>query len=452
MFTKKSLLTLILCSVCFQALAIDLTKSISKAFFYNADYLAQVDADFANGEAVSQSRALFLPQVATFATISENQLSTSGTSITYHQPSVGIIATQNLINLNLFSNYTKALFERELSSEQLHLNQDNLKLKVIQAYFKILSVTDSLNTIKSAKIFYKNEYEKAQISYKNGMISVLDVSEAKSYLDEALANEVKTLNDLNKAKNIFYNLTGENPDLVQPITPVINPNILKIDTLDNLESMVLQNNRNVILSKTQLKMAEADISIAKSNHMPNLSLYGAFVYLGSPVVDNADSGAMSTLINQGAGLPGSFLSNYTIAAVGVQLSIPIFSGGAITSQTRQAMSNYEVALFNLKAIERTALANLKTTYWEALNNKNLIDANWNALKSAQLKLKSDQTAYKLGLRNSIKLMNGEKILIENEENYNQVRYNYLIAVSQLKFLTNQLNEEFIELLNQNVIH
>jgi outer membrane protein len=382
--------------------------------------------------------------------MTENYLSATGFAVTYHQPIVGIGITQNLINFNAFSTYTKALFSGQLSNLQLHLDQENLSLKIIKAYFDVLYANDTLNAIKIVKEFYTKEYKKAQLSYKTGMISEIDINDSKASLDEALSDEIKTLNQLNTTKNIFHNLTGENPDLIQPLITTINLLTPNKNDIQQLESIAASNNPNVMIAKLQVDMAKEDISIAKSGNLPNVSLYGTYAYLGNPAIDATDSAATTALLNEGAGTPGSFLSSYTLASAGIQVSIPIFSGGGISSQTRAAMENYVAATHSLDAAKRQTNIDVQNAYWQVINGISLVNASTKALQSAKLKLKSDEIAYRLGTRNSINLMNAEKNYYEALQSYNQSRYNYLLGTAQLAFLTNTLDTNFISDLNQNI--
>lgn len=435
-----------------KANALDIRNSINMATSYNADYQVTMAKNDANQENANIGKSQLLPQIYLSGSVSENYLSATGFSVTYHQPSVSVGITQNLINFNAFSNYTKALFSEQLSTLQLHLDQEKLTIKVIKAYFDVLYANDTLNAIKIVKEFYNKEYEKAQLSYKAGNISSIDINDSKASLDEAQSDEIKTLNKLNAAKNNFQTLSGENPDLIQPLIAKINLVPPQPNNLATLESMALHENPNVIVAKVQTDMAKEDISIAKSGHLPNVNLYGAYTYLGSPSIDGTDSAATSALLSDGAGLPGSFLSNYTIASAGLQVNIPLYSGGGISSQTRQAIANYEVALQNLETSKRQANIDVQNAYWQVINGINLVEANTIALQSAKLKLKSDEIAYRVGIRNSINLMNAERNYYEALQSYNQARYNYLLGTAQLMFLTNNLTPNFIEELNQNIAH
>lgn len=433
-------------SITHKVYAIDIETSVNKAFLYNADYLSARDKNDANQEISNQAKSVLLPQITVSGGMSENSLSASGVNFTYHQPTIGIGLSQNLINFSAFSAYTKALFNNQLSMSQLHLDQENLSLKVIKSYFDILYTNDTLNALKEARKFYQEQYDKSSMSYKAGAVSKIDINDSKAYLDEAIANETKTLNQLNNAKNSYQNLTGENPDLIQPLVSQINLSKQSYIDLNGLESMAQNQNPNVILYKIQQDMAREDISIAKSNHLPNVSLYGLYTYLGPPSIDTTDLAASAD------SAPGSSLSSYTIATAGIQISIPISSGGSITSQTRMAIANYEAATANLMASKRSAHADVENAYWQVINGINLINANTIALKSAQLKLKSDKIAYSLGVRNSVTLMNSEKLYYDSIQSYNQARYNYLIGTTQIMYLTNRLDNNFIEKLNQNIQH
>lgn len=429
-----------------QIYALDIETSINKAFLYNADYLGAIDKNDANQEISTQAKSALLPQLSISGGVSENSIAAPGLNMTYHQPSIGVSLSQNLINFSVFSAYTKALFNNQLSASQLHLDQENLSLKVIKAYLDVLYTNDTLNALKEARKFYQEQYEKSSISYTVGVVSKIDVNDSKAYLDEAIANETTTLNKFSNAKNYFQNLTGENPDLIQPLVTQINLLINSSANLHDLEELSQNQNPNVILYKLQQDMAKEDINIAKSNHLPNVSLYGLYSYFGPTSMDSAVQNSPEN------NSPGSAVSSFSFATAGIQVSIPIFSGGGMTSQTRQAIARYEAATENLMSSKRTAITDVVNAYWQVINGINLMNAGSVTLKSAQLKLKSDKIAYSLGVRNIITLMNSEKLYYDSIQNYNQARYNYLVGTAQLMYLTNRLDGNFIEKLNHNIQH
>ena len=195
----------------------------------------------------------------------------------------------------------------------------------------------------------------------------------------------------------------------------------------------------------QLQMAGEDISIAKSGHLPSLNVVGYYQYQGDSGIDSTNAAA-----NTAANTPGSLTSSYTSASLGLQANVPVYSGGAVSSQVRQAQSTYQATQQQLVATSRQTDQNTQNAFWQVQNGVSIVKAQTQALKSAQIKLKSDQTGYSVGVRNSVDLVNSEKNYYQAIQNYNQSRYQYLNYRLQLKFLAGEINKEFLKQININV--
>ena len=452
MNTSKLMLTAIFS--CFMlytsaSAAIDLVGSYQSALSYNADYLKAIAQNQASQELQTQGKSLLLPQISLSAAMTENYLN-SGMTVYYHQPTLTAQLQQVIFDFGKFSTYTKATFATELSDLQLELAKEQLMLNVSQAYLDVLYANDSLTAIKITKQAMQQELAQANAAFTAGTVTIADVNDASSGFDTASANEIQAQNDLLNRKTIFYNLTGLNADLIQPLQ---NEIILVQPTPDNPESWVAfarSANTNVKIAGKQVAMSLEDIKIAKSGHSPTINFVGNYQYAGTPSIDSTDSAATTAALNQGAGTLGSFLSSYGLATVGLQVSVPIYSGGGISSKVRQNMNNYENAMEQLEAIKRQSSVDIQNALWQVKNGVSLVIAQTQALKSAKLKLESDKMGYKAGIRNSINVINSEKSYYSAMQNYNQARYQYLSNKLQLEYLAGKINEEFLTLLNINI--
>ena len=105
---------------------------------------------------------------------------------------------------------------------------------------------------------------------------------------------------------------------------------------------------------------------------------------------------------------------------------------------------YQASSQQLVSTERQTDQNIQNSFWQVQNGVSIVKAQTQALKSAQIKLKSDQTGYTLGVRNSVDLVNSEKNYYQAIQNYNQSRYQYLNYRLQLKFLAGDIDQDFFK--------
>lgn len=432
---------------CSHAYAFDLVEAYNNALSYNASFLAAISTNQAGQEYQVQGRSALLPQVSGTGGISENYLNSTGSTIYYHQPTVSATLQQTAFDFGKFSKYTKTKFATQVADLQLELAKQQLIVNVGQAYFDVLYASDTLDAIRVTKIAYSRQLEQAKRAFKVGTVTIADENDAQSSYDAAVAQEIQAQNDLINKKNIFRNITGLDPDQIQPLVKDIDLVSPNPDNVTKWSELAKSGNINIKIASKQLEMAGQDVSIAIAGHIPTLGAQAQYQYAGDAVVDGGSSDSQQ---QQSANSPGALNSSYGYGAVGLQATVPIYSGGAVSSQVRQAKSTYKSTMEQLVSVERQTDQSTQNAFWQVQNGVSIVKAQTQALNSAKIKLKSDQTGYSVGIRNSVDLINSEKNLYQAIQNYNQSRYQYLNYRLQLKFLAGQLDPDFLKQINVNV--
>jgi outer membrane protein len=450
-YRLKMVLAIALISIAGNVIAFDLDEAYRRSLSFNADYLAQIAATNAGVEVQNQALSLLLPQISANAAYSQNYLSSFGMTVTYTQPSFGGQFQQIILDFGKFSTYTKSKFAAEVANLQLTNARQKLMVNVAQAYFDILYAVDNLNAIRMNKDAFLAQMEQAQKSFDAGTVTVADVNDAKANYDSAAAQTIQAENNLMNRKTIFHNMTGLNPDLVQPLIDQIILELPSPESASAWSDMMKAANLNVKIARSQLNMAEEDILIARSGHYPSLSFMGNYQMFGTSNINSADSATTQAYFNQLSNIPGIPSASYSIASVGLQLSIPIASGGGINSAIRAAIANYEAAQDQLTSTLRQSDQLIINAFYQVLNGVGIVRAQTQALKSAKLKLDSSKTGYKLGIRNSVDLVMAQNEYAKALLSYNQARYQYLTYRLQLEYLAGKIDIDFIHLINNNIL-
>lgn|GEM_PF-2534544 len=449
-YRLKIILAMAIVSIVGSAIAFDLDEAYRRALGFNADYQAQIAATDAGVELQNQALATLLPQISATAAYNQNYLSSFGMTVTYTQPTATAAFQQVLLDFGKFSTYTKGKFAAEVARLQLTNARQKLMVNVAQAYFDILYAVDNLNAIRMNKDAFLTQMEQAEQSFSAGTVTKADVFDAKANYDSAVAQAIQAENNLMNRKTIFHNMTGLNSDLVQPLIDQIILELPIPDSPNEWSDMMKSANLNVKIAREQLNMATEDISIAKSGHLPSLSIVGNYQMFGTSSINSADSAATQAYFTQLANIPGIPSANYSIAVVGLQLSIPIASGGGINSNIRVAIGNYEAAQEGLSSTLRQSDQLIINAFYQVQNGVSIVKAQTQALKSAKLKLASDKIGYKVGIRNSVKLINSQNDYAKTLLSYNQARYQYLTYRLQLEYLAGKIDTDFIRLINNNI--
>lgn len=427
--------------------AIDLYQTYQHALAYNADYLKAIAMNQSGQEQKNIAGAALLPQISATGTISENYFNQSGVTANYNQPVYSAQLNQVLFDYSKLSAYVKGKYAGQLADLQLINARQQLMTSVAQAYFDVLYAEDVLLATHMTKTALDQQLTQANAAFKVGSVTIADVNDAQSGYDAAAAQEIQDTNNLIYKKNIFRNITGVDPEQIQPLQEQIKLTAPSPQSDREWSKIAESSNLNVLISLKQTDMAKQDISIARSGHYPTLSLQAQYQYQDT---GNLDSSNVADTQAQGFNYPGGPLSSYSTGSIGLQLSVPIFAGGGVNAQTRQAMDNYEAAMQQLTSTDRQTNQNTRNAYWAVFNGVSIVNAQKSALLSAKTKLNSDILGYKVGVRNSINLVSSQKNYYQTFQTYQQSRYQYLMAEVQLQYLSGKIDEQFLQLINANI--
>ncbi len=447
---RKLLLLLIVTWQVFQADALDLYTAYQKALVYNAEYIKAQAQNQALIEQQNIAYAALFPQISANASFSENYFNQSNGSAYYQQQNYYLQLNQVIFDFAKFSLYSKGKFASAVADLSLTNARQNLMLNVAQAYFELLYAEDTLLATRMTKKAFAEQLIQAQSAFHVGGVTNADVTDAQAAFDAGRAQELQDLNNLIYKRNLFHNLTGEDPTQVQALSEQIALNMPHPATAEEWSQIALQANLNILIANKLLAMANQDLKIARSGHLPSLNLQALYQYQGTLGLDTTNitqqqSQAITTV-------PGSPLSSYALGAVGLQLSVPIFSGGGVSAQVRQAIALYESAQQQLIKVSRNTEQNIRNAFWQVQNGVSLVNAQKTALHAMKTKLSADQLAYKVGVRNSVDLVSAQKDYYKSFQTYQSSRYQYLYAEVQLEFLSGKLNDRFMQHINANLRH
>lgn len=445
---KRLILFLLVGGAVSTSYAFDLTYAYQQALGYNADYLKQIASTNASQEQINLARAQLLPQISANASISENYFNSQGIAAYYHQPTYGANLQQVIFDWGKYSNFSKGKFATQVGDLQLANAKQQLLVTVAQAYFDVLYAKDTLQAIQMTKTALEKQMNQAKKSFEVGTVTIADVNDAQAGFDSSAAQEIQATNDLIYKKNIFQNLTGLDPEQIQPISDDINLVLPTPDNVDNWANNAKQNNLNIKVADKQVAIANEDVNIAISGHLPSLNLNGSYNYNDTAGIDGV-SGPQSA-INNISNIPGTPISSYGVGSLGVQLNVPIYSGGGVNAQVRQARANYQAAQQQLISVQRQTDQNIRNTYWQVQNGVSIVKAQQTALKSAKTKLDSDQLGYQVGVRNSVDLVNSQKNYYQTYQTYQLSRYQYLQARIQLRYLSSSIDDKFVQDIDANI--
>lgn len=339
--------------------------------------------------------------------------------------------TQPIIHLGAWNQLQQAdLIAKAADVTQAQAYQD-LILRVSNAYFAILSAQDTLRALSAEKTAVQNQLHAAELNFELGSATITDAHEAQARLDLLLATEIEARNTLQVSLDQLAQIIHERPAQLaelDPATALPPPQPAQPDAWTAQASAA-----SLLVLQAQLneKIAEKQIDIVKSQHYPRLSL-------------QAQTGSAS---DRGIYGPGQGPRSID-SSIGLVLSIPIFTGGEISSEVREKTSRLQQARYTLEASRRLAIQNAQQYFAGVTSGLARISALQAAERSSLAALEANKTAYQVGVRINIDVLNAQQQLYETQRRLLQTRYQTLMDGLRLKAISGTLSDTDIIALNQ----
>jgi len=272
--------------------------------------------------------------------------------------------------------------------------QQDLMSRVAQAYFDVLSAEDDLDAQQGALASVNRQLEQAEARYQAGLIAITDVEEARASHDSSVAAVIDAKRQLATTNEQLREIIGDSFDsLARPTEPfeLANPEPL---SEDRWVDMALQQNLSLVSSRLAADIARENVSAAESGHLPTLDLVGT----QSKNKVNANS-----VYNDGTPYGGETVDQ-TDRTIGLQLTIPIYSGGLVSSQVRQAVYLHRAAKERLERVARQTERDTRDAYLGVLSEISRVKALKRAVDSNTTALKATESGYEAGTRTAVDVL------------------------------------------------
>ena len=312
-------------------------------------------------------------------------------------------------------------------------------LRVAERYFLVLTLTDGVTFAEAEEKAFQRQYEQAEQRFEVGLTAVTDVHEARASYDNARARAIVARNDLEDAKEALRELTGqyfEIYDALQEILPLVEP-----DPIDANEwvDLALQNNPSVLSSRAALEVAEANVRLARSGHFPTLDLIGTLNRFDNNKYQYTDP-------ITGAQRSGSLTADD--AQLQLALNVPIYQGGRVSAQTRQARYLMDATGQDLDDVQRGVVRQTQTAYRAVIAGIQEVEAFEQARISAESALEATQAGFEVGTRTIVDVLIAEQRKYQAQRDNSVARHAYIIRHLRLKSVAGLLGAEDLRVVNQ----
>lgn len=418
--------------------ALDLVQSYQLALQNDAKYQASRAETAASREAVPQARALLLPNVSINAAASRNQtdsetpgVGTTTVNNSYYYPSsnYALVLRQPLYRKYSFAQYRQAQSQVVTAEALLDNSLQDLLLRLCGAYFNALLARDQVDLALSQKEAYGAQLQGAKRMFSTGSGTRTDIDDAQARYDLSLAQEVEALQNIGHTRRQLQAITS------QPVgdLAMLNPARMELafPVPADPEEWAMRGreiNAELRALRATIETAKQDIEKAKAGHTPTVDL----------VVQRSRSMSENNV---------SINSTYATSQIGVQVTIPIYSGGGVVSAQRQALANVEKFSQLYEARRNEVDVQVRQEFESVVQGVSKVKALEQAERSTTLAVTSNQKGLQAGTRTQVDVLNALQLRTTAQRDLAQARYQYLMARVRLLGLVGSLNEDEIAVVN-----
>jgi outer membrane protein len=419
------------------AQALDLMEALNAAQAYDSQFMSARAAREASAEKLPQGRSGLLPSVAFTGTVSKiDGETTSGIfppvgvprSLNYRPQNLQIQLKQPLFNLASFDLFSQGKLQTAIGDVQFEQAKMDLLLRVSQAYFDVLAAQDAISFIQAQKSAITEQLASAKRNFEVGTATITDTHEAQARYDLTLAQEIAATNDLEVKRNALAVVIGKVPGELNQLSTGIKLSPPEPANVDKWVENASVGNVGVVVQKLVVDIAKLEISRNRAGHFPSLDA----------IASRSESKGSSPFDPSGT-------SN--INSVGLQLTIPLFSGFAVTSKVREAIALENKASADLDTAKRNASQAARTAFLGVQSGLSQVKALEAAEVSSNSALESNKLGYEVGVRINIDVLNAQQQLYSTRRDLAKARYDTLINSLKLKAATGSLTESDIAQIN-----
>lgn len=384
-------------------------------------------------EQLPQARASLLPAVnaevlgaydETRATRSVSSRSRDGTRGAWD-----LVLTQPLYDWSRWQRYEQAKLGVADAELQLQQAYQDLLLRVADAYFNVLAAQDTLAATEGEKAAVAAQLESARRNFELGNSTITDTYEAQARYDLVVAQELLQQHALDVLRDELGKIIGQPPGALAELprtVPLPPPQPARLaDWSTQAEAASLE----VARAQLHTQIAQRDIQVARSGHYPTLSL-------------RATSGSADSSHRDAAG--GRAVDN----SIGLVLSVPIYSGGGVSSQVTEKVQLEQKARKEYEAARRQAIQSARQYYTGVVSGLARIAALEAGEKSSRAAVQANQTGYEIGVRINLDVLNAQQQLYATQRDLAQARYNTLLNGLRLKAAGGILSEADLDAVNR----
>ncbi len=432
-------LALLLTGISTQSHATDLLQAYELARQSDPQLSASEGQKKVQAEGIVQSRSVLLPQINGSVNLTKSDsdgvlgngttFSSSGTD-----RDVGVRLSQSIYDHSDYKKLSASKARAAQASADYNAAEDSLIIRLADAYFNVLTGIETLASARAEERSVKRQLDQADKRLEVGLAPITDVHEARARYDTSRANTITQSNALDDAYEALAEITGQPLTGLRGLSTDYRPDNSDTRTIEDWVSIALESNPSLKSKALALEAAEQDVRAARAAHYPSL---GATVDWGDSALLSGDSGPFSTTSS------GS-------TRIGLQLTVPIFSGFATQSAVRQAIYRRDIATDQLEQQKRSITRTTRSAFRSLAAGQAEVEARRLSVVSAKAAYEAGEAGLEVGTRTIVDVLIAQQQLYTAQRDYARVRHAYLVNILRLRQAAGVLELSDVQNVNRSL--
>lgn len=444
---KKTVAILCLYGLSSDIFSADLMDVYHQALDNDPSFKEAYSTFLSQSENLPQAWASLLPQLSLAALAGRNQVFVDAGTYVVQQTFNGnqwkLNASQALFNYQAWEKVQQARASVKAALATFNNAAQDLILRTASAYLNLLLARDTLNFAEAKKRANKRQLDQAQERFNVGLEPITSVYEARAAFDQSVSEVITDKNNLSNLNLSLSRITNHVYDHVAPLRnntiPLIKP---EPNLVDEWIATGLKQNYNLFAARYNLQAARENIKASSSGNWPVFSIQGNTVDTHYDSSTTSAGGSANSLINN-LFIP----QEQRNSSVSLNMNFPVFQGGLVASQTRQAEYNFQSTSQEMEKVYRDVVVNSNIYFNTIVDGINKVKADRQTIISQQNSLDSVEAQYSVGTRTMTDVVLAQEHLFEAQEQQASDQYDLINAILNLKYYAGTLNVSDLEEIN-----
>ncbi len=327
---------------------------------------------------------------------------------------------------------SQAQLQIQLAQEQLRAAEQDLMVRLSQAYFDVLASQDTLAFVQTQLKAVAEQLASAKRNFEVGTATITDTREAQATYDLVIAQEIGATNDLRVKKMALDQLVGKSDITPQSVALTATPEAPQPANVEDWVALSEQQNASIKQSRIGFDVAQLEVKKADAGLRPTVDAQLSFTYQN----------------NVNGGASGFYDNRLGLATAGVVMNYPLYTGQALNNRVRETISLSSKAAADLDTVTRTVAQTTRAAYFGVVTGVSQIKALKAAEESSQVALEANKLGYSVGVRININVLDAQTKLFDTKTKLAKARYDVLVGHLKLRQVSGSLQLQDLQDINK----